>query len=337
MSTGEVFVSVIIPVYNGAKYLKKCLESVLSQTLKELEIICINDGSIDDSEVILEEYARNYPDKLKVFHTKNRGVWKARELGIEKAQGMYVGFVDCDDFIKADMYETMWTLALKKKADMVITAYYRIVKFSGRQRMAVEMDAWGNTVWEVNEDLYKFPFLNTALWNKIIRREILIKHVDFHTPPRVAEDALLLLSIYPSVHRVAFSALPLYYYYVRNDTAMSYVNLDEVDNILGSFAETKRYVKDTTHVETWDSVIEIAAYIHLGVSLLLRCRLTESQKYIKKVRAFFTEEFPQSNIYMYNFKENGLLKIKLLQIAYITKLICFIPYLKKCLVKWIRW
>lgn len=337
MSTGEVYVSVIIPVYNGAKYLKKCLKSVLSQTLEELEIICINDGSIDDSGVILDEYARAYPEKLKVFHTKNQGVWKARELGIEKAQGMYVGFVDCDDFIEAHMYETMWTLALREKADMVVTAYYRIIKSNGRQSMTVEMDTWGNKAWKVNKDLYKFPFLNTALWNKIIRREIMEKHVKFHTPPRVAEDALLLLSVYPCIHCVAFSTLPLYCYYVRNNTAMSYVKLNEIENILENFVKTKKYVKGITHAEEWESVIEIAAYIHLGVSLLLRCRLNESREYIKKVRIFFKEEFPQSNVYMRNFKDNKLLKIKLVQIAYMTKLIRFIPYLKKGLIKWIRW
>lgn len=337
MNNRKINVSVIIPIYNGAEHLKKCLESVINQTLKEIEIICIDDGSTDDSAIVLDQYEKKYPGKLRVFHTENQGVWRARELGLEKALGVYVGFVDCDDYIVTDMYERMYTLAMKNQAEMAVTAYQRIVESDNKRKITVEMNAWGNTTWEVNNDLYKFPFLNTALWNKIILREIAIKHVKFVAPPRVAEDALFLLSIYPYVHRVTFSTIPLYYYYVRNDTAMSYVNLEETTNILKSFAETKKYISDVTDDERWNSVMEIAAYIHLGISLLLRCRVSESWEYIKKVRIFLKEEFPKRNIYMKNFGKNGLLKVKLVQIMYLTRLICLVPYLKKNMIRIIKW
>lgn len=337
MNSQKISISIIIPIYNGAQYLERCLKSVLNQTLKEIEIICIDDGSTDNSAIILEQYKKRYSEKLMVFHTKNQGVWKARALGIEKSCGMYVGFVDCDDYIEAEMYEKMFTVARRYQAEMAVTAYQRIVERGSKQKVTVEMNTWKNTIWEVGDDLYQFPFLNTALWNKIILREVAIKHIRFLHPPRIAEDVLFLMSIYPYIRHIVFLTTPLYYYYVHNGSAMSYVNLAETDNILKGFLETKDYINSITDDERWGDIIEISVYIHLGISLLLRCRLSESQEYIKRVRRFLKSEFPGKNVYMQHFKRNGLLKVKFLQIMYSTRLICFVPYLKKYMMWIIKW
>ena len=334
-------VSIIVPVYNGAGYLENCLESVVNQNLKGMEVICIDDGSSDGSAVILDRYKKRYPEKLRVFHTENKGVWRARELGLEKARGTYIGFVDCDDRVKNDMYEKLFAIAAATRAEMAVTAYQRIVETGGGRKITVEMDTWGNCVWEVGDDLWQFPFLNTALWNKIILRKTALKHIKFAKPPRVAEDALFLMSIYPHIHRIAFTAEPLYCYYMRNHTAMSYVNIDEMDNILKSFAETKEHISNVMGDKSWDSVMEITAYIHLGASLLLRCRPCESRKYIKKVRRFLKEEFPGRNIYMERHMKGawkkGILKVRFLRFLYFSRLIGVVPWLKKYMMRIIRW
>ena len=94
----EVKVSVIIPLYNVENYLKQCLDSVVNQTLKEIEIICINDGSTDNSKQILEDYARK-DDRIKIINRKNSGQGVARNVGIKYAKGEYIGFVDSDDWV----------------------------------------------------------------------------------------------------------------------------------------------------------------------------------------------------------------------------------------------
>lgn len=330
-------VSVIIPVYNGAAYLERCLQSVIRQTLKSLEVVCVDDGSTDMSYKILRRYARLYPDRIKVFHIENQGVWKAREYGIEHACGTYIGFLDCDDFIDANMYEILYTLATEHHAEMAVCAYKRITCTGKIEKTVIEMNTWKTKVWSADQNLYKFSLINTALWNKLILRQIALKHIHFNFPPRVTEDALFLMSIYPHIHCVVFSDMPLYHYYMRVNTAMSFITLDEVDNILQCFSATKTYMRTITGDERWNNVIELTSYIHLGASLLLRCPKSESNRYIKKVNNFFRKEFSETNPYLKRPWKNGLMKIGILKTAYTTKTIYLLPYMKKYFMKLIKW
>lgn len=112
-------VSVIIPVYNTEKYLKKCLDSVCNQTLKDIEIVCVNDCSPDGSLTILQEYAKN-DNRIKLINfTENKGAAAARNAGIDAATGEYIGFIDSDDFIDLDFYEKLYSKAKETDADAV--------------------------------------------------------------------------------------------------------------------------------------------------------------------------------------------------------------------------
>ena len=112
-------VSVIIPIYNTEKYLRKCLDSVCNQTLSDIEIICVNDCSTDNSLEILEEYASK-DNRIKLIDFKeNKGAAVARNAGIDEAKGEYIGFVDSDDFIDLDFYEKLYNKAVKSGADCV--------------------------------------------------------------------------------------------------------------------------------------------------------------------------------------------------------------------------
>ena len=101
-----VKVSVIIPVYNTEDYLQECIDSVRRQTLKEIEVICVDDGSTDNSRHILDKYAAN-DEKITVIHKENGGVVSARKVGEAAAKGQYIGYIDSDDWIEADMYESL--------------------------------------------------------------------------------------------------------------------------------------------------------------------------------------------------------------------------------------
>ena len=119
----EVKVSVVIPVYNTETYLKKCLNSVRNQTLREIEMICVDDGSTDGSLRILEEYARA-DSRIKVIHKENGGLVSARKAGVALAVGQYTGYVDSDDWIDSGMYEYLYRTALQNQADMVSSGYF---------------------------------------------------------------------------------------------------------------------------------------------------------------------------------------------------------------------
>lgn len=116
----RIKVSVIVPVYNVEKYIDKCLNSLVNQTLNEIEIIIVNDGSPDNSQKIIDKYVKKYPNKVKSFIKENGGQGSARNLGLKYAKGEYISFVDSDDWIDFDALEKMYNLAKKEKSDIVI-------------------------------------------------------------------------------------------------------------------------------------------------------------------------------------------------------------------------
>lgn len=121
----EIKISVIIPVYNVEQYLRECLDSIVNQTLKDIEIICVNDGSTDNSLAILEEYA-NKDGRIKIINKENGGPSAARNCAIALAQGEYIGFVDSDDWIDLDFYEKLYNTAKKYNADIACADLLRI-------------------------------------------------------------------------------------------------------------------------------------------------------------------------------------------------------------------
>lgn len=116
-------VSIIIPVYNAEKYLEECLESIMVQTLKDIEVICVNDGSTDKSGQILNEYAKKN-SRIKVIHKENGGVVSARNVGYDVATGKYIGFVDSDDWVEPEMYEKLYEIAEREGVDLVTSGYF---------------------------------------------------------------------------------------------------------------------------------------------------------------------------------------------------------------------
>ena len=115
-------VSVIVPVYNTEKYVSRCLDSILGQTLGDMEIICVDDGSTDSSPAILREYAKK-DSRLRVITKENQGLVAARKTGVKEASGKYIGYVDSDDWIEPEMYETLCEYAEASQADMVTSGY----------------------------------------------------------------------------------------------------------------------------------------------------------------------------------------------------------------------
>ncbi len=121
----EVKVSIIVPVYNGEKYLINCLSFLVNQTLQDIQIIIIDDASTDGSRYIIEECSRQYPDKvISIFLDRNRGAGGARNIGLQRATGKYIGFVDCDDYVNVNMYEELFVAAVKENYDIVDSFLY---------------------------------------------------------------------------------------------------------------------------------------------------------------------------------------------------------------------
>lgn len=161
-------ISVIIPVYNVEPYVRRCLDSVVNQTYKDLEILVIDDGSTDDSGKICDKYKRD--ERVKVFHTENRGLSAARNLGLDNASGEWIGFVDSDDWIEPDMYEVLLKRAEETGADIAECGFY-IDYPSKYSTCTVNTEAVSskdalNAL--INESL------RTEVWNKIFRSNLFL-------------------------------------------------------------------------------------------------------------------------------------------------------------------
>lgn len=179
-------VSVILPIYNVSEYLRECLDSVVGQTLKELEIICVNDGSTDDSLDIIQEYAAK-DDRIVVITGPNGGYGKGMNKGLDRATGEYIGIVEPDDYISLNMFEELYEVATREKLDLVKADFYRFGRTGGKEERKYEhIDGSGKRYGELltpSQDPSTIRFtLNT--WTGIYRREFIEKyHIRHHETP----------------------------------------------------------------------------------------------------------------------------------------------------------
>ena len=155
-------VSVIVPVYNVEKYIKKCLESLVNQTLRDIEIIVVNDGSQDKSKEIIAEYVRKYPNIVYV-EKENGGLSDARNYGMKYAKGDYIAFVDSDDYVDTTMYEKMYNKAVEEKADYVECDFYWEYPDKLKKDVGIR--------YSNKKDM--LVYARVVAWNKLIKREII--------------------------------------------------------------------------------------------------------------------------------------------------------------------
>lgn len=216
-------ISVIIPVYNVEKYFKKCVESIISQTYENLEIILVDDGSPDRCGEMCDEFAA-LDSRIKVIHQENRGLCGARNAGLKAAAGDYIGFVDSDDRLSEDMYEYLAVSLEKYDADIVSCRYYRVGREYEGYAEKGEYDVLMTGREAVRELINNFV-LRSLFWNKLFRREIL---EGFSFPEgRTFEGTLTMHRLFLKCRKVVMLSQPKYYYL---DNQNSIVNTKNVKN-----------------------------------------------------------------------------------------------------------
>lgn len=163
-------VSIILPVYNVEKYLSACLDSLLAQTLKEIEIVAVNDGSTDGSLQILQAYQSLNPEKLFIFSTENHGVSRARNYGFAHSHGEYVWFVDSDDFVEPDACRLLYEKATADGNDLVLFRYYNVDSETGVRKEYIA--SCHNQNFRVADKPYELPAISPYPWIKFIHRDL---------------------------------------------------------------------------------------------------------------------------------------------------------------------
>ena len=221
-------ISIIIPIYNAQDYLKRCLNSVVNQTLQDIEIICVNDASTDNSLKILNCYAKSYSN-IKVIDCKeNGGESKARNIGLENATGEYLAFLDNDDCIDLDFYEKLYSLAISKELDIAKADCFEISidgkKFKQDDNAQIK-----------NND--KFAFV-THWWTAIFKREIIKKNnIKFREDIILGGDIIFLNEVLLSSKSFEMIDSTYYYHYQQNNSGdSSFLSYEKVQSAVKSYS-----------------------------------------------------------------------------------------------------
>lgn len=287
-------VSIIVPFYNVEGYIEKCLETLINQTLKDIEIILVNDGSKDRSINIVKKFLQRYPEKIVYLEKENGGLSDARNFGIPYAKGEYIAFVDSDDYVEKDMYENMYELAKKDNSDMVECNFYW--EYPDKKKEDVGKEYQAN-----NEMLEK---IRVVAWNKLIKREI-IQNANIQFPKGFRyEDVEFTYKLIPFIKKVSFCKKPLVHYVQREGSISNSQDertieiFDVLDHVIDFYKENNIYNKYVQEIEY--------VYIRYAFcSSFLRILKIENEelkdKYLKETWKIVHNKFP-------NWKQNQILK-----------------------------
>lgn len=215
----EPTISVIIPVYNVEAYLKKCVDSVLAQTYRSIEVILVDDGSPDRCGAMCDDYARENPH-VRVIHKKNGGLSAARNAGLDAASGQYIAFVDSDDYVAPEMLERLREAAVKTQAELVICDCC-MVNETGEEEVLPPLSAGVYTPRQAVEAMEADPFYwrHVTAWNRLYKKE-LFDTIRFPVG-RLHEDEFTVLSFYERCKRIVVIPDRLYYYLQRDGSIMT--------------------------------------------------------------------------------------------------------------------
>ena len=216
-------ISVIIPVYNQKELFKQCIESVCNQTYTALEIICVDDGSTDGVSEYLD-YVSKEDKRIKVFHQTNQGESRARNVALKHATGEYITFVDCDDWIDAEMYEILIREAIDNDLDIAASSWYKECKDNGGP-VTNKKEVFAGVIG--HEEFLRYVYMRDSyqgiayMWNKIYKRETLVDERglrEFDESKKLGGDVIYLAQAILHAKKIMYIDKPFYHYRIRENS-----------------------------------------------------------------------------------------------------------------------
>lgn len=322
-------VSIIIPIYNAEDNISKCIESILNQTYSNIEVLCINDGSKDNSKEILEEYQKK-DKRIIIINKNNSGVSDTRNLGIDKAKGDYIMFIDADDYIEKNYIKEMINVANKYECDHVISGYTEVNNNQKKEK----------TIYRDKEETFDITYpkeFNNALktfefnpcWKQLVSRKLLLKNkIKFNKEIKYGEDMLFSLECYVKSKRTMYLKNFGYYYTINETSVMRKKDIEA----------HKKYYSDnklTTEliIENYNLTQENIQSLYFKTLVIFNnicTRVVKNQNNYKSVKKIISEErktynkiFKKYKISKYGTKKQKipliLLKNKLFFSYYLIK------------------
>lgn len=244
----NVKISIIVPVYNTEKYLKRCIESIINQTYKNLEVILVDDGSSDKSPLICDEYAKK-DKRIKVIHKENGGASSSRNIGMDVATGKYITFVDSDDFIKEDFVEYLYNLCIENNCEIVQCSFEvgSNEKFSDTSKIE-KIEVYSNIEALCSRSLKVTP------WGKLYKTET-IKSIKFPLGIINEDDATYYKFIYNS-KSVCITNKQLYYYYQSDNSVMRNNSKYKRTDFINIYKDRIKFFKEKKEVILYEKSYE---------------------------------------------------------------------------------
>ena len=291
-------VSIIVPFYNVENYIDKCLNSLVNQTLEDIEIILVNDGSKDNSEKIAKKYYEKYHDKIIYLEKQNGGLSDARNYAFPYINGEYVAFLDSDDYVEKDMYEKMYNKAIEEKADLVECNFWW-------EEPSEQLESKGR-IYKDKKDI----LLNARVvaWNKLIKKELIENSkIEFPVGLRY-EDVEFFYKIIPHIKKLTIVEEP-FIHYVQRENSISNSQNEKTKEIIDVLDNVIKYYKEQNIYNEYKDELEYNYARYILCSSMLRMIMIEDKKSRNKTIKFawnsLNEKFPEwkKNKYL---KEKGL-------------------------------
>ena len=237
--------SVIVPFYNVENYIEKCLETLVNQTLEDIEIILVNDGSQDKSIDIVKKYLNKYPDKITYLEKENGGLSDARNYALPYAKGEYIAFLDSDDYVEKTMYKDMYELAKKENSDMVECDFYWEYPEKKKEDIGI--------IYKNKKEMLEK--VRVVAWNKLIKKEILEKSKIIFPKGYRYEDVEFTYKLIPYIEKVSFLKKPCVHYIQREGSISNKQNernkeiFDVLEHVINYYIENKWYSEYKNELE----------------------------------------------------------------------------------------
>ena len=240
-----VKVSIIVPVYNVEKYLSKCLDSLINQTLKDIEIICVNDGSGDNSLDILKNFAQK-DSRIKIIDKQNEGVAIARNIALEQSTGEYIGFVDSDDYIDLDYFEKLYNTATKNSSDIAVTSILKHKKYFDKYNVGYSEEQVAENIQEKIKlcgDKKHFFFY---AWNKIYKTDLIKNNKIKFSEGQIYEDVMFAMNALYFSNKVVSVPNTKYHYVERNNSLVKYKDKTgkKAEDLIKAYTNLQEFCQD---------------------------------------------------------------------------------------------
>ena len=305
-------ISIIIPCYNAEKTIKRCLESVISQTYKNIEIVIINDGSTDKTDSIIKKYIND--SRIKYYNRSNLGIGKTRNFVIKEATGEYITFLDSDDYLPNDAIDNLYKLAQKNKLDLVVSDYY----VDNKNIKSEKIKSFPITNVKKNPNLI-FD-INLAPWNKLYKKE-LIENIKFEENLKY-EDAPFVIESIIKAKKIGKLDKETYYYVVNPNSETTIrderiFDIFKILDIIGRLVENK---KELTEVYKTLCIRIICNY---NIQQRYQKKIKTANRFINKGFYYMKKVDPKYKHSVY-FKNRSKNKALIEKNKFLTKLYCFI-------------